>query len=93
MAPKSYYDEDTNEILEIDEEWFAGAKRMHEIPELADLVEHMRAKGLMSRYPSRRVMQKRAVSMLIDSDVVARLKIDGNWMFRANVALRNLLKP
>ncbi len=93
MTPKSYYDEETNEILEIDKDWFVGAKRMHEAPELAEVVEYMRANGLMSRYPSRRFMKKRAVSMLIDSDVVARLKIDGEWMFRANVALRNLLKP
>ena len=70
------------------EEDFALAKPIHEIPELAGLVELLR-KGGRPQLPER--YRKRRVTIMLDPDVIEHFKAEGRgWQTRVNAALRKV---
>ncbi len=50
---KSYYDEENDEFLEFDDDWFAEARPMREIPELAGFLELRRKMAPFDHGPPR----------------------------------------
>jgi uncharacterized protein (DUF4415 family) len=77
---------DDDDNPEWTEEDFARAKPIHEIPELAGLVELLR-KGGRPLLPDE--VKKRRVTIMLDPDVVEHFKAGGKgWQTRVNAALR-----
>lgn len=65
---------------------FARAKPIHEIPELAGLVELLR-KGGRPFLPDE--VRKRRVTIMLDPEVIEHFKAGGKgWQTRVNAALR-----
>ncbi len=72
MSERRSYIDENGDALELDEEFFATAKRGR--PPLSD------------------EEKKKRVSIMLDPDVLSRLKADGKgWQTRANALLRDAL--
>ncbi len=85
---KSYIGPD-DEILELDDDWFAEAKPIWEFPEL---VETLQKHGRLGRPPLPEQDRKQRVTMYLDRDIVETLKKGGRgWQTRANASLRKAL--
>lgn len=86
---KSYISKD-DEILELDDQWFAEAKPVSAFPELVEILEK---NGKLGRPPLPESERKQRVTMYLDRDIVDKLKADGKgWQTRANATLRKALK-
>lgn len=89
--PKKAVDDDDEPIVDDENpEWteadFARAKRLDEIPELADLADLVR-KGGRPKLPDE--VRKRRITLMLDPDVLEHFKADGKgWQTRINAALR-----
>jgi uncharacterized protein (DUF4415 family) len=89
--PKKIVDDGDEPILDDENpEWteadFAQAKRLDEIPELAELAGLVR-KGGRPRLPA--AARKRRVTIMLDPDVLEHFKAGGRgWQTRINAALR-----
>ena len=82
---KSYITED-DDILELDDDWFAEAKPVTAFPELVEVLEKH---GKLGRPPLPEDERKKRVTMYLDPDVIAKLKEGGRgWQTRANQKLR-----
>ena len=67
------------------EEDFARAKPIHEIPELAGLVELLRKGG----HPALPEKYRKSVTVLLDDEVIEHFEVgEDGWMERVNTALR-----
>ena len=85
---KSYITED-DDILELDDDWFAEAKPATAFPELVQVLEKH---GKLGRPPLPEDERKKRVTMYLDPDVIAKLKEGGRgWQTRANQKLREVL--
>ncbi len=85
---KSYIGEN-DEILELDDQWFAEAQPVWAFPEL---VETLQKHGKLGRPPLPPEQKKKRVTMYLDPDIIAHLKKDGKgWQTRANATLRKAL--
>jgi len=77
---------DDDDAPELTSEMMARAKRLHEIPELADFAEFVR-KGGRPKLPES--ARKQRVTMMLDPDVLAHFRATGKgWQGRINAALR-----
>lgn len=77
---------DEDDAPELTPELAAQAKRLDEIPELADLADLVR-KGGRPKLPDE--VRKRRITLMLDPDVLEHFKADGKgWQTRINAALR-----
>ena len=86
LDPASEPDEENPEWTA---ETFARARPVWDFPELVAILQHH---GKLGRPPLPDTDKKHRVTLYLDPDIIARLKLDGKgWQTRANAALRKAL--
>ena len=90
MSKRKSYIGTHDEILELDDQWFAEAKPLSAFPELVEILEK---NGKLGRPPLPESEKKQRVTMYLDRDIIEKLKADGKgWQTRANATLREALR-